>query len=72
MVANVSTTVRSLCACLRPGAAPSTMQYTGELCGASKDRIVWHSMVNLDPCADTKGKDCAWSAVRTQTIRRCF
>jgi hypothetical protein len=62
VVINISTKVRPLCACLGSGPA-STMRYTGVLCGASKDRILWQSMVNLNPCADvTKGSTCAWSA----------
>jgi hypothetical protein len=77
VVVNVSTTMREFCACLGPGAAPSTMQYTGALCGAAKDRIVFHSMVNLDPCADTKGHSCAWNATnesaawQTQCMGSC-
>lgn len=62
VVANVSTTVRSLCACLGASAHQSTISYAGSLCGDSKTQIEWHSMRNLDPCSDCKGESCMWTA----------
>jgi hypothetical protein len=60
---NITTTVRSLCACEGPGAAPSTLRYTGRVCGAaSSPSLLWERMENLSPCHDCATKTCEWSA----------
>ena len=64
-VANVSTHVRSLCACADSSAPASTVRYTGRLCGDSSAELLWTSMDNLSPCADlctpSHPCTCAWN-----------
>ncbi len=63
IVVNISTAVRSLCACEGAGSHPSTLQYTGRLCGdVSARSLLWEHMENLTPCHDCATKTCAWSA----------
>ena len=64
-VANVSTHVRSLCACADSSAPASTIRYTGRICGDSGAELLWTSMANLSPCADLCTSShpctCAWN-----------
>ena len=67
IVANTSTTVRTLCACEGPGAKPSTVQFTGKICNARARSLLWEGMENLTPCHDCATKTCAWSAAGQPT-----
>eukprot|EP01052_Picozoa_sp_SAG31_P005953 SAG31_NODE_270_length_18732_cov_9.342618_9_plen_633_part_00 len=77
VTSNVSTSVRSLCACTGVDALPSVVKFTGEACGTDKQQILWTAVENLTPCPDCKGKQCNWSATteppawRTAWTGRC-
>ena len=56
-VANVSTHVRSLCACADSSAPASTVRYTGRLCGDSSAELLWTSQLVFEGVPQQHSKE---------------